>query len=147
MKGLEIYFENVYHMMQVRVMMRSTATVHSVFLESCVAEPCVIHVQQNYTVRIVFTARVNHDKAYNFASGDVIGIGRDEIWYFKPNDACIDSVKCPIQAGLQQTYSKTVTIPITSSRRMAAKWQVKDSNDPAAPPIICFVIPITIIGN
>jgi hypothetical protein len=65
---------------------------------------------------------VNHDKAYHFASGDVAGSGREEIWYINPNDACTYSVKCPIQAGLQQTYTKTVTIPITSSVCQCFLW-------------------------
>ncbi|XP_060591764.1 NPC intracellular cholesterol transporter 2-like [Ruditapes philippinarum] len=124
----------------------STAVVHSIVLEPCAAEPCVIHIGQNYTGSINFTPKVNHDHAYNFASGDVTGAGTEEIWNINPNDACTKGVKCPIQAGLQQTYTATVTVPITNPKRMAAKWQVKDSNDPAAHPIICFVFPVTIVA-
>jgi hypothetical protein len=64
---------------------------------------------------------VNHDRAYNFASGDVAGTGTQYIWNITPNDACTQGVKCPIQAGLQQTYTATVKVPITNS---VCKWLI-----------------------
>ncbi|XP_053392634.1 putative protein heh-1 [Mercenaria mercenaria] len=131
----------------------SSATVHSVFLEPCEIhhvhgiQECIIYEQHNYTATINFTATVNHDKAFNFASGDVTGTGNLELWTFSPNDACSRDVKCPIQAGLAQIYTATVTVPITNPKRMAAKWQVKTENDRfgTAPDIICFVFPVKIV--
>ncbi|XP_060583166.1 NPC intracellular cholesterol transporter 2-like [Ruditapes philippinarum] len=125
----------------------STATVHSIALEPCASEPCAMNIGQNYTVWVNFTAKVNHDRAYHVWGGDVTGFGDVIMLNINPNDACIQSVKCPIQAGLQQTYKATVTIPYINPKRMALTWEVKSTNDPAARPIICFVFPVTILVN
>ncbi|XP_045187940.2 NPC intracellular cholesterol transporter 2-like [Mercenaria mercenaria] len=120
----------------------SSADVHSITLEPCSQDPCVIHQQQNYTAHISFTPKANHDKAYNFATGIIFG--SPQPFAVSPKDACGNGVHCPLQAGLIQTYTASVLSPITDPKRVAAKWEVKDEND---QDIICFVFPVVIVWN
>ncbi|XP_045186272.1 NPC intracellular cholesterol transporter 2-like [Mercenaria mercenaria] len=121
----------------------SSAIIHSILLEPCDATPCIIHQLQNYTARINFTARANHKRAFNFASSVTTGL--NDKWSVPTFDACTNDLKCPIQAGLAQIYTITVTCPLARPSRVAAKWEVKTGDDPNDPDIICFVFPVEIV--
>ncbi|XP_060577292.1 NPC intracellular cholesterol transporter 2-like [Ruditapes philippinarum] len=120
----------------------SKADIHSIVLEPCNSEPCIIHQLQNYTTHIRFTPKVTHQNANNFATGIIAGVPTP--FAVSPKNACGNGLTCPIQAGLQQTYTATVQCPITTPLRIAAKWEVKDENN---EDIICFVFPTTIVKH
>ncbi|XP_060577288.1 NPC intracellular cholesterol transporter 2-like [Ruditapes philippinarum] len=118
----------------------SKAEIHSIVLEPCNSEPCIIHPLQDYTTHVTFTPRITHQSAYNFATGIIAGVPTPV--NASPINACGNGLTCPIQAGLQQTYTATVQCPIVKPLRLAAKSELKDENN---EDIICFVFPAMIV--
>ena len=53
-----------------------------------------------------------HQNAFNYATGIISGTPIP--FEVTPKDACGNGLNCPVQAGLEQTYTATVQCPITT---------------------------------
>ncbi|KAL4238469.1 Phosphatidylglycerol/phosphatidylinositol transfer protein [Mactra antiquata] len=119
----------------------SHGIIHSIQLEPCNQEPCIIHKGVSYTTHINFTAKEHSDKLSNVCHGIIAGAPIPFAVY--PLNACGNGVKCPLEPGDAEIYTATVTCPTNvSTMRLAGKWEVVDQN---GLDLICFVVGLKIV--
>ncbi|XP_069105385.1 NPC intracellular cholesterol transporter 2-like [Argopecten irradians] len=119
------------------------ATIHSVNVGGCTAEPCHLVRGKNATMVVNYTANEDVSKPTNSIYGIIAGV---PVKFPSPEDCCANkNINCPIKSGTSSEYNIAIYVsPSYPKIQVLVKMAVLDDSK---QDFLCLVFPAVIADN